>query len=312
MIFQIKNKFVHLTEPADLSDICCNIIANKHFIICGKIAFRKIKDAIEKNASTNQKNLFSVSFSCFSPTIQQKKYMAVVDIDGLSSNQLKVLIEKPAHLMLENAINEWQFYNSLSSAFSTDRQFGNLFMMVKEAIENHNIVPRSQGGYTQYVPLVLQTDNNEYEHVYKYKVLIIFDRDTDSCTCFDHRQDSLFKFLCSKTADDIEDSDVYTLSQPGFLWHCWYKRSIENYFPDRLYREKNVDIASLPTTYPDRDYFHIDGKQCPNYSKDMVKYFSEKMTKEDFNDSNIKKFRLGSGETLSEYQLLLLKMVKII
>ena len=44
----------------------------------------------------------------------------------------------------------------------------------------------------------------------------------------------------------------------------------------------------------------------------MVKYFSEKMTKEDFNDSNIKKFRLGSGETLSEYQLLLLKMVKII
>ncbi len=159
---------MHLTEPADLSDICCNIIANKHFIICGKIAFRKIKDAIEKNASTNQKNLFSVSFSCFSPTIQQKKYMAVVDIDGLSSNQLKVLIEKPAHLMLENAINEWQFYNSLSSAFSTDRQFGNLFMMVKEAIENHNIVPRSQGGYTQYVPLVLQTDNNEYEHVYKY------------------------------------------------------------------------------------------------------------------------------------------------
>ena len=91
----------------------------------------------------------------------------------------------------------------------------------------------------------------------------------------------------------------------------WYKREIENYFTDDCYIKENVDVSGFPTVSNQRDYFEIDKSSAPGYDKPLLSSVAEHMSRSDYDMIASKKF-LVNGELLSEIQLFLLKLVKII
>ena len=107
----------------------------------------------------------------------------------------------------------------------------------------------------------------------------------------------------------MNDSDVYTLKQPGgWTWHMWYKRAIENYFPEEKYTELGVNVDEAVHSPYKYDYFNI-GK-IYGYKKSMVPDLSHRMSRADF--EKVVKHFIVDGVQMSEIQLLLLKFVKLV
>lgn len=311
MIIKISEQYAQSCNAQQLSDIASAAIAHKHHIKCGARAFSLINAAISANGSTTQRQLL-MSYRGFQPTAQQEKHMSTMDLDNVhdSAEAIISMLEAPSDFYTENGIYEWDFYSTLPETYKTDRKYKNIFKLVSDAMKNGRIRPVHCGGYTLMPELVSQKSEEFPDNTYKYKCILVFDRDTDNDMSFSTNQNSLFQFLCGKNASDVTDNDVYSLSQPSFVWHCWYKREIENYFPDRLYSSMGVNTSAIPADATLRDYFKISN-QCQGYHKSMIKTFAKSMGRSVY-ETNLKTFPLEDGESVSEFQLLLLKMAKII
>jgi len=313
MIISINKKYADSHSNSILSDQCSAIIRSHHFIVCDSDTYKKIVDAVEKNGSTTQKELFK-AYRGFQPTEEQVKYLTTIDLDKLNitDNSFHGLIELPTEVLAENGMNEWNTYKTLSETYKHDRTYKNIFSLITKAINHNEVVSGHAGGWSSFVNYINHKNANEYIGMYKYKVFVIFDRDTNDNESFDGNKNGLFSFLCGKKANQITDGDIYTLSQTGYIWHCWYKRAIENYIPNHIYEDQRVDVSSIPSTYPERDYFNFTRfeKEHHGYNKDMMKDFSAKMSKSDY-EEHIKTFFID-GKDVSEMQLLLLKIAKVI
>jgi hypothetical protein len=88
----------------------------------------------------------------------------------------------------------------------------------------------------------------------------------------------------------------------------WYKRSIENYFPNASYEAIGVNVAQLPVDRVDRDYYNFS--QVNGYKKSHLSSLTYGMKRTDY-EKELETFTVN-GEQMTELQLLLLKLVKII
>jgi hypothetical protein len=89
----------------------------------------------------------------------------------------------------------------------------------------------------------------------------------------------------------------------------WYKRSIENYFPNEAYEYLGLNTDSITDTTAERDYLNIE--EClRGYKKHKLPLLTCAMSRKKYED-NLKHFNVN-GEDLSEIQLFLLKLVRII
>ena len=90
----------------------------------------------------------------------------------------------------------------------------------------------------------------------------------------------------------------------------WYKRSIENYFPNEAYISAGMDPSLITESGIQRDYVKITSSNISGYDKDKLQLLTCAMSRQQFED-NLKQFNIN-GENLSEFQLFLLKLVRII
>ena len=90
----------------------------------------------------------------------------------------------------------------------------------------------------------------------------------------------------------------------------WYKRSIENYFPNEAYVAANMDPSSIKETGKQRDYVKITKYNISGYDKNKLQSLTLTMSRKQYED-NLKHFYFNDEE-LSELQLFLLKLVRII
>lgn len=261
-----------------------------------------------KHGSDTQRELLKL-YRGFQPTAEYNTYLTTLDIESmnLTDSQFDALINKPSEILIENGMNEWNLYKYLPEIYKHDKEYANVFSLIRKNIDSGNLTWAHAGGCSLFVAYVKKAEDTTYHGMYRYKVFINFDRDTNNDTSFDGNKNALFKFLCDKDYTTIKDSDIYTLSFKKYVWHSWYKRAIENYFPNRLYVEAGVDISQLPSGQHERDYYKFSMK---GYSKDMISDFPSKVSKSDFEDTT-KHFNIN-GKQISEMRLLLLKIAKII
>lgn len=87
----------------------------------------------------------------------------------------------------------------------------------------------------------------------------------------------------------------------------WYRRAIENYFPKERYEEIGVPIEDEELS----DYINI-GKiyKTHGYDKSLLPKLAEKMSRSMY-ERNLKRFNVNDVN-MSEFQLLLLKFVKLV
>ncbi len=307
MIFNLSSEYANSNQGVHLSEICCKIIYKQHYIACDSNTKNLISNSINQHGSTSQKELLR-QYKGFDITAEIRKYFTTIETSTLTDSMLDSILNKPSRMLIENSYNEWDVYKCIIGTYKHDRKYKNLFTALELAKNKGLISYLHGGGYTAYTNLIEQNNNEDYNGVFKYKVCILFDRDTDNASCYDSQKNTLFRFLCGKNNLTISDSDIYNLNQTGYIWHMWYKRSIENYFPDASYEAIGVNVAQLPVDKFDRDYYNFS--QVTGYNKNQLPLLTVRMKRTDY-EKELKTFTVN-GEQMTELQLLLLKLVKII
>ena len=297
MIFKIDHNYATTISGATLSDLCCKMMEHGHFIDCDGNTFALIAKSIQENASTTQSDCFK-KFKGFSSsgclTRELRAYLTTIIVDGnaYSLDDLERIICKESCVLLENGPYEWDVYKKMMSVYQRDRQFGNLFQLLVLARNKGFLTDLNCGGYGMVKPMIKQQEQGAYENVFSKKSCIVFDRDTDDDVSFDPKKNALFQMFCGKKSDAVTDQDVYALVQSPYHWHMWY-------------------ISNFPSTLQQRDYFKITPESAPGYQKSKLSSIAEKMSRGDYDSMGLKMFFMN-GVQISEIQMFLLKLVKII
>ncbi len=320
MIFDISKEFAERVNPTDWCEVFQTIASNRHFILKKQEVYSVIKGKLTLGGAYLEK-IFKdyVSVSGFNPTHEHQRFLTTVTVgNDFEVNDFKQLASHPAYLICENNNYEWDIYKHFIELYTKDKEFKNIFLFLNEAAKSHKRLEAvSCGGNTQLIPSYnsLQKRNPTFGMLHK-KCCFLFDRDTDfdkdpsGKDAFSYSNDSLFKFLNDgKKHDATSLSDIYTLDQPKYVWHMWYKRAIENYMPDYCYESFNVDISDWKNA-TSRDYFKVDKSTCRRYDKSKLHDIC-KLTSKEWLDNNTGTFEWRKYN-FNEIQLFLLKLVKII
>ena len=310
MIFQITDGFVETVTGQQLSDICCGMMQAGQYISCDGLVYDRIRQAISDHGSTSQKELLR-HFQGFDVTVELRKYLTTHVLDQHTSvEDLRLLIQLPGKVVVENGPYEWPVYERIIEAYKHDRHFKNLFVLLGNAVKGGRLVSLHGGGCSTFPALIDQKEKGEYRHVSRWKLVALFDRDTDDSSSFDSQKNGLFRFFLGKDHASVCEGDIYTLSQRGYTWHMWYKRAIENYFSDEQYVAQGIDTSRFPMEAEKRDYFKIDAGSATGYGKNKLPLLAEGMGRAGF-ERGLKQFDIG-GQKISEMQLFLLKLVKVV
>ena len=306
MIFQIEEKLLKRFHDATLSDLVCNIMDGRHYIKCRPVIRKAIEVAIHENASTTQYERFQ-SYKGFDIPTQLPLYLTTLNLSDFDESQIHALVSKQSWLIVENELNEWPVYKHMIHKYETDRQFGDFYKMLWQAADK-TLIPHTTGGYGQFLQTLKSYDADEqYNGTLRYKSCTLVDRDTNDSNTYDFNKAKLYSFLSGKDFKDLTDDDIYSLNQPNYIWHMWYKRAIENYFPIESYRSIHANIEKISGSAEDRDYLKFDENI---YQKKDLPKLTEGMTRSKYEET-LKKFPFN-GDEISELQLFLLKLVKII
>ncbi len=307
MILQIDWAFYDKMTAPDRAQLYCDMILRGHYIDCPpKLRDSFYKD-IETHGSTLQKNIKEKDPSLSIPTMF-KQYLTKVDVNTITINQLKTMVEKPALLMVENEANERRVYYEIIREYAKkDKSYNSLFVKLKEAVDNGDLDFDQAGGDSQLAPLFSSHDRGKYQGTAKQKICMLSDRDTDNNTSYDKSKNSFFTFVCGKNSSTVVDADIYSNEQSPYIWHMWYFRAIENYFPPKQFIALGLDPSKAEGVSPDWHYKKLG--TIPGYKKDQLDQLTKGMSYDDYEDG-LQHFPSPDGP--SEIQLFLLKLVRII
>lgn len=266
---------------------------------------------IENHAIDSQCRLVCEAIERFDKEKNLRSYLTTINFSGYSKKQRKVLLLTESELLVENAPNEWCIYKNLVSFYTKDPTIKNVALYLNRAINERMLKSENLGGVNGIPSMLEHKNKHEFDDLYRMKVCVLFDRDQENGTDIDRRKIHVFEALCNGIEfEKVNNEIVYRLDfGENYVWHMWYKRAIENYFPREKYEKLGVDMDSFNDTLP-YDYKKFGDKIPSGYKKDMMRYISDCMSYNDF-EYNTEHFDIN-GRNLSEIQLLLLKIAKIV
>lgn len=307
MIFQIDQRFCDSLSAPDRAQLYCDMIQHGHYVDCSPNIRELFYGDIAAHGSTLQKNMMEKDPSLNLPTMF-KQYLTTVDVNTFDWVQLLAMVEKPALLMVENEANERQVYYEIIRKYAKqDKSFKSLFVKLADTMENDDLDIDQAGGFTQLVPLFESHDKVKYHGVARMKICMLADRDTDSNVRFDDNKNTFFNFVCGKNSAAVTDEDIYTTGQAPYIWHMWYFRAIENYFPAKQYVAIGLDPTQADGDIADWHYKNLSS--IPGYEKKNLSKLTKGMSYDDY-EEGLRHFPPQGG--ISELQLFLLKLVRII
>lgn len=329
MIVHIGREFLNLNDAQKEENVVeiVAILDHGHFLKMDADIKEAVINIVDTKLANCQKSLFyEASEEYLSPSKNMQRWLRTLEFYNFTKDQRKVLLLKPSELLVENAPNEWPVYKKICQAYSVDNDYSSIFQYVERALSaSEGINGEQAGGKTEIPAMIDYKEKNEFHDLYKYKVCVLFDRDTDDDNSFAPDNMKLFKKLAGKSHEEIANEDIYKLNfGEDYVWHSWYKRAIENYFPKEEYERLALDMSDYPNDANKYDYikFPIEStkewkdkhktkkdKEKAKYEKVMMKEIGKDMKRSDY-ERNLKSFDVD-GLNLSEFQLFLLKLAKI-
>lgn len=308
MIFNVSQDYCATLSASERSELYSNIIAYGHYVDCDSGVRETFYQSVKDCGSKIQREMIKKDPS-LRLNRQTRQYLTVMMVSDFSKAQLELLIKKPARLMVENKVNEGPVYRSMIGTYANgDRSYRNPFIKLHQALKDGMLDFENGGGCSAYDQQMRSLNENEYRDVAKHKICMLADRDTEIENTFDQQKNPLFEMCCGKKYDEMTEADVYTLNMTGYIWHMWYKRAIENYFPDSQFAAIGADMTTMPAIPADRNYKKLG--DIIGYHKNQLPKLVEKMSYTMY-ENGLKHF-YPDGKDMSELQMFLLKMVKII
>lgn len=292
------------------------LLENLHYIDVAEADFQQLDAMMQKYAGKMGYELFEGSRELLSCTGRIRDCVTTVNLSELTSDDIVTLLLKPSELLLENSANEWPVLERIIKKYQKEQTYGGVIKYVCRRTGQHHLVPANAGGINN-IPAIIELKNNgEYRGKYSQKVCVVFDRDTDDDQNYSSNNNRLFELFAGegKNSTNMFDDDIYKLDfAGGYIWHMWYKRAIENYFPATKYEELGMDITNLPAEQYAYDYYHFkEPEKIVNgcFRKTMVKDLGKGMSVQDYKNTT-KSFDVDDGK-YDEMLLLMLKIAKIV
>lgn len=307
MIFRIDQDFYNKVSSPERAQLYSDMILHGHYVDCHPKLRKSFYADVATHGSTLQKNLLEKDPSLNIPTMF-KLHLTSLDVNAFSIEQIRIMVEKPALLLVENEANERQVYYEIIRKYAKkDKSFKSLFVKLEESIYSGDLDFDQAGGYSQLGPLFESHDKVKYQGTAKLKVCMLADRDTDNSISYDSNKNAFFNFVCGKDNSTVKDTDIYTTSQSPIIWHMWYFRAIENYFPPKQFIGLGLDPTKAEAV--PSDWHYKDLSSIPGYEKKNLSQLTKGMSIDDYEDG-LQHFPSPDGP--SEMQLFLLKLVRII
>jgi len=259
-------------------------------------------------------------------TLDQKYYMGKIAI-GFSDTEIPPiaalnLFSLPSLLILENSINDWRIIKSICKKYENKKTKKNIYKKMYLDIQYGTLKPYNAGGKNNIINIMKDLIGNDYNDIYKFKLIAIFDSDRiDSSENLPSDTKPIVSYFKNKTVNYL--SEAFWEPTDVSLWHMLYKREFENYLPLTII-QGNKDIAKKEseslTEYEPSEYDFIDFESV--ISSVEVKKVFPPLFEEDFTRDLIEgrcvhhkvDFELPNQtiEQISEIELILLKIAKII
>ena len=207
------------------------------------------------------------------------------------------LVRKPSLVIVENEANDWAVVRKWIDLLKKDRQYGNINTIVCQRKDSGYLRPYNAGSSGQIVNSIIQRQK-EYHKGTGYKVTVLLDSDKTG------PEDAL-----SNEKEKIRQAMV----DAGIEGHILYKREMENYFSESVYREaKMIQTDSVPP-YSDEDWDFLDIEKAPftKYQKKDLPTLVEYLDK----SSLLKRVGTGRrdylGEMMNEIQIIIMKLARL-
>lgn len=328
MIVKVDRRFLKRTQVEQEKDASEMILLlhRGHYLLMEPDVKNELYKLVDSNLLTWQKEIFDECDELLNPTAMMKRWLSTVNFYDYTEKQRRKLLQKPSELLVENGHNEWPVYMRIIHAYKDDNSFSSVFEYIESSIANDNLKSYHLGGKGE-IPATLdfkETDT-EFQNLYRFKVCVLFDRDTDNDEGFSRDNSMLFIKLCNKDYSTVDCNDIYKLDfGTGYIWHSWYKRAIENYFPKSEYEKLGINMDDYPSDADSYDYikFPIEStrewqkahktkkeKKVAKYDKKLLSKIGCDMNMRDY-EASLKIFNVD-GIKLSELELFLLKIAKI-
>lgn len=315
MIVKIERPFLDGSDN-ELDDKVfelCEMIKFGHYLDVDRVIEDDFIETIKKHARERHWTLILMAMQKFDKEKSIRFFLTTNNFTQYSKEERKALFLTPSELLVENAPNEWCIYCNIIKYYTNGRKFNNVAKYLNYAIKNGMIKSENLGGVTMIPSMLVHKNKTEFNNLYINKVCVLFDRDKDNETDIDENKKKVFEALCNGIPFDKVTNDlVYRLDfQGNYVWHMWYKRAIENYFPKENYEQLGVDMDSFKNNLP-LDYQKFDDKKKTprGYTKDMMQVISNGLSC-DYFEKHTKHFCIN-GDDMSEIMLLLLKIAKIV
>lgn len=317
MIARLSTNYIKSRDEAWTADLVAALARYGHLADCDDECMDLIERCVDSHCSTTEKEIIG-STSLYEVTALQRRFLTTIDVDGSMSGDMYLnLFGNPSLVLLENGPNEWNVYLQMMEAYKHDRKYGNIFKLLRKAAKNKpsSLESLHAGGKGHVKALINDHNENKaaYRNLAKYKIYTVNDCDRTSTDCdYDPTTKSNYRFLCGFEEDAIVDRcNIDTLTQPLYHWHLWRKRAIENYMTPEAYEAVGMNADRYADCdLPERDYLKVDGSLIPGYNKNRIAEVAKSMSHADYESVCD---RIGvNGEVLSEIQLFLLKMAKVV
>lgn len=309
----------YLADNEDIIDhvrLLVTLLENCHYIDVEVDDFPQLEAMMEKYAGKMGYELFKGSRELLSCTGRIRNFVTTVNLSDLVPADVITLLLKPSELLVENSTNEWPVYMRIIKKYQKEATFGGVIKYICRRAGQHHLVPANAGGINNIPAIIELKDSGEYRGNYRKKVCVIFDRDTDDDQHYSSNHNRLFELFAGpgKNHTNMADDDIYKLNfADGYIWHMWYKRAIENYFPALRYEELGMNTDILPDNQEGYDYFHFKEPEHQTegcFRKTMVRDLGQNMSIQDYRNST-KIFDVDGGR-YDEMLLLMLKIAKIV
>ncbi len=306
MIFRVCRNYINGQNQDEVVLWLEGIIRHRHFLDTDSLDL--LGEIIKARASSLIKELWE-QYCRIPLTDLHKKYLTIIDSSAYTIGQLITLSGEPAYLVLEN-LREFTVYMQMIEAYRKDPKWKCLFEHLRVVSQDSDAFNSVQaGGWPEMTRQYDHLNNMQLKDVAALKVLFVFDRDTESGDAFDPNKTNLFYFLCRKYSTQVTNDDVYCLNQSPYRWHMWYRRAIENYFPNDQFLNNHCRLRPAFRQVVNRDWMDAIA-MYDGYTKNKLEKLPRGMTRALYED-HLPHFSIGA-ETVSELQLFLLKLIQII
>ncbi len=315
MIAHIHYQYILGCEPQWTAKLVVTLAANSHIIDCDTETQKWMEQCVNDHAGTTDKELVK-NASLYEITSLKRKYLTTIEVDGaFTKDKYLNLFGNPSLVLVENGPYEWPVYQMMIDAYKNDRNYRNIFAVLLNAVNgpHRTLQELHAGGNGSFISLInSKEDSPEYKGLTKLKIYAVTDSDKASETApYLPTPKSLYRFFCGcRNKEEVDRTNIDTLNQPLYHWHMWRKRTIENYFPPEKYEIIGLNADQYRSYHIPERYFKKVEKEINGYDKNNLKHVAQSMSRRDY-EAICDKLTIN-GNTVSEIQLFLLKMAKVV